>query len=143
MGNLNAFMNPVYKERTIEIDLGDRFIDPETGEHEKVLMKTLTQEQMQEISRSSIKEIKVGGKTVRDVDAVENMNKCLVEAIVFPDLRNHDLCVKNGTQLPHELPPKMFLVDEYTKLTQAFAKLHGIKVGSDGELEFPGEVTKN
>ena len=144
MGNLNAFLNPVYKEKTIEIDLGDRFINPETGEHEKVLMKSISQEQMQEISRASTKERKVGNKVIQDVDAIENMNRCLIESIVFPDLKDHELCVRNGTVDPVKLPPKLFLVEEYNILAQAFAKLHGIKINSDGLFEDEvGEVTKN
>lgn len=143
MGNLNAFLKPVYREKTIEIDLGDRFINPDTGEHEKVVMKSLTQERIQEIARASTHDVKVGGKVVQEMDAVENMSRCLVESIIFPDLQNRDLCLSNGTEDPFKLPARLFMPGEFNMLAVAFAKLNGIKIGSDGELELPGEITKN
>lgn len=143
MSNLNAFLKPAYIEKTIEIDLGDRFVNPDTGEHEKIIMKTLTQERIQEIARLSTRTKKINGREVQDLDAAENMNRCLVESIVFPDLKNRDLCLANGTEDPVKLPPKLFLFGEYTQLTQAFAKLNGIKINQDGEMDVPGEVTKN
>lgn len=143
MSNLSAFIKPAYTEKTIEIDLGDRFIDPETGEHEKVIMKTLTQEKIQEIARRSTHTKKINGREVQDLDAAENMNRCLVESIVFPDLKNRDLCLAHGTEDPIQLPPKLFMFGEYSALSQAFAKLNGIKVNQDGELDVPGEITKN
>lgn len=142
MSNLNAFLKPVYKEKQIKIILGDRFVN-ENGEPEPVIMKSLTQEKIQEIAQRSTKEKKVNGKVVQDIDAIENMNRCLVESIVFPDLKSTELCRANGTEDPALLPAKLFLVDEYNLLTQAFAKLNGIKMGQDGEFEIPGEVTKN
>ena len=143
MGNLNAFLKPVYRQKTIEIDLGDRFINPDTGEHEKVVMKSLTQERIQEIARASTHDVKVGGKVVQEMDAVENMSRCLVESIVFPDLRNRELCLDNGTEDPFKLPARLFMPGEFNMLAVAFAKLNGIKIGQDGELELPGEITKN
>lgn len=142
MGNLNAFLKPAYTERTISIVLGDRFLN-EDGSPEPVIMRSLTQEQIQQIARDATKEKKVNGKTVTELDPVENMNRCLVESLVFPDLKNAELCRSKGTLDPYELPSKLFLLDEYSMLTKAFAKLNGIKIGDDGEMEIPGEVTKN
>lgn len=141
MGNLNAFLNPVYREKRIEIKF-DRFQN-EDGSIEPIVMKSITQEKIQQIARDSTKEKKVNGKIIQDLDAIENMNRCLVESIVFPDLRNPDLCRSCGTMDPNEVPPRLFSVGEYSILSKTFAELNGIKLGSDGELEIPGEVTKN
>lgn len=142
MSNLNAFLKPAYTERQIKIVLGDRFLNDD-GEPEPVIMKSLTQEKIQQIAKISTHEKKVNGKTIQDIDANENMNRCLIESIVFPDLKNSELCRAYGTEDPVILPSKMFLLDEYNILTQSFAKLNGIKLNQDGEFEIPGEITKN
>lgn len=141
MSSLSAFIKPAYFERKIEIVLGDRFLDEE-GNPVPVVMKTLTQEQLNAIAKQSTKEKKIGNKTVNDIDYEENMNRCLIESIVSPNLRDRELCLTYGTEDPVKLPSKMFLVDEFSLLAKAFAKLHGLR-GKDGETRIPGEVTKN
>lgn len=141
MSNLSAFMKPVYTERKIEIIVGDRFVDEE-GNPVPVVMKSLTQEQLQAIAKRSTHEKKVNGKIVTDVDANEHLNRCLIASIISPDLTNRELCNAYGTEDPVSLPPKMFLVDEYEKLAKAFAQLNGLKT-DDGEIQIAGEVTKN
>lgn len=141
MSNLSAFLKPVYTERKIEIILGDRFVDEE-GKPVPVVMKSLTQEQLQTIAKRATHERKVNGRTFSEVDANEHLNRCLIAAIVFPDLTSHELCSAYGVEDPVLLPPKMFLVDEYEKLAKGFAKLNGLK-SDDGELQIAGEVTKN
>lgn len=141
MSNLGAFINPAYKEKTIEFVLSDRFVD-EQGEPVKVKMKSLTQEQLQAIAKRSTREKKVNGKLVVDVDATENINRCLIESLVFPDLKSKELCNAYGVEDPLMLPAKMFLINEYEMLARAFATLNGIK-GDDGEVDIPGVVTKN
>ena len=141
MSNLSAFMNPAYTERKIELILGDRFKD-EDGNPVPVVMKSLTQEQLNAIAQQSTKQKKVGGKVVSEVDATEHLNRCLIASIVFPDLTNTELCQRYGTMDPVLLPSRLFLVDEYEKLAKAFAEINGLKGDEDG-LPIAGEVTKN
>lgn len=141
MSNLSAFLKPAYTERKIEIIVGDRFLDEE-GNPVPVVMKSLTQEQLQMIAKRSTHERKVNGRSVTEVDANEHLNRCLIASVVFPDLSSRELCSAYGVEDPVLLPPKMFLVDEYEKIAKAFAKLNGLK-GEDGELQIAGEVTKN
>ena len=141
MSNLSAFLKPVYTERKIEIIVGDRFVDDE-GNPVPVVMKSLTQEQLQAISKRSTHERKINGRSVVDLDATEHLNRCLIASIVFPDLTSRELCSAYGVEDPVLLPAKMFLVDEYEKLAKAFANLNGLK-SEDGELQIAGEVTKN
>jgi hypothetical protein len=141
MGNLAAFIKPAYTEKKIEIILGDRFLD-EDGKPVPVVMKSLTQERLNAISKLSMREKKIGNKVVQDIDYNDNLNRCLIESIVFPDLRDRDLCRAYGTEDPVALPSKMFLIDEYAKLAKAFAKLNGLK-DKDGEVRVAGEITKN
>jgi hypothetical protein len=141
MSNLSAFLKPAYTERKIEIVLGDRFLDEE-GNPVPIIMKSLTQEQLQAIAKRSTHEHKYGNKTVNEVDANEHLNRCLIASVISPDLSNKDLCNAYGVEDPVLLPPKMFLVDEYEKLAKGFAKLNGLK-NDDGEIQIAGEVTKN
>ena len=141
MSNLSAFLKPVYTERKIEIVVGDRFVDDE-GNPVPIIMKSLTQEQLQAIAKRSTHERRINGKSVVDLDAAEHLNRCLIASIVFPDLTNRELCSAYGIEDPVLLPPKMFLVDEYEKLAKTFASLNGLK-SEDGELQIAGEVTKN
>lgn len=141
MSNLSAFLKPAYTERKIEIVLGDRFVDEE-GKPVPVVMKSLTQEQLQAIAKRSTHTKKINGREISDVDATEHLNRCLIAAVVFPDLTNKELCNAYGVEDPVLLPPKMFLVGEYEKLAKGFAELNGLK-SDDGELQIAGEVTKN
>ena len=142
MGNLNAFLKPAYHERKIEVILGDRFLDEE-GNPVPVVMHSITMATMQECARAATKTKKVNGVEVSSIDSTENINRCLVESISFPNLRDTELCRANKTELPWELPSKLFLMDEYNKLVQAFAKLNGVDLNNDGFSEVAGEVTKN
>ena len=141
MSSLAAFLKPAYTERKIEVVIGDRFLDEE-GNPVPVVMKSLTQEQLNAIAKKSTKEKKVGNKTTTEIDYEENMNRCLIESIVFPNLRDRELCLAYGTEDPVQLPSKMFLVDEFSILAKAFAKLNGLR-DKNGDTRIPGEVTKN
>lgn len=141
MASLSAFLKPTYTEKKIEVIVGDRFKD-EDGNPVAIVMKSLTQSQMQAISKQSTKEKKVNGKVVRDIDMNEHLNRCLVESIVFPDMRSKELCEAYGTLDPVTLPSRMFLIGEYQKLAQAFAELNGLDSEDDLE-DTTDEITKN
>jgi hypothetical protein len=141
MSNLSAFLKPAYTEKKIEIVVSDRFND-ENGNPVPIVMKSLTQEQLNAIAKQSTHEKKIGNKTVYDLDANEHLNRCLIASIVFPDLTNTELCRAYGTIDPVTLPPKMFLVNEYEMIAKAFAQLNGLK-NEDGSIQVAGEITKN
>jgi hypothetical protein len=134
-------MNPAYTERKIELVLSDRFKD-EDGNPVPIVMKSLTQEQLNAIAQQSTKQKKVGGKVVSEVDASEHLNRCLIASVVFPDLTNTELCQRYGTMDPVLLPSRLFLVDEYEKLARAFAELNGMSQDEEG-VHIAGEITKN
>lgn len=141
MSKLSAFLKPAYTERKIEIVVGDRFNDEE-GNPVPIVMKSLTQDQINAIAKRSTHEKKVNGKLVSNLDTAEHLNRCLIASIVFPDLSSKELCNAYGTEDPVSLPSKMFLVDEYEKLARAFAELNGFKT-DDGEVDLSGDITKN
>lgn len=141
MSNLSAFLKPAYTEKKIEVIVGDRFND-ENGNPVPIVMKSLTQEQLNAIAKQSTHERKIGGRVVMDVDANEHLNRCLIASIIDPDMTNRDLCRAYGTEDPVALPTKMFLIDEFEMLAKAFAKLNGLKE-EDGTVQIAGEITKN
>lgn len=141
MSNLSAFLKPAYTEKKIEVIVGDRFND-ENGNPVPIVMKSLTQEQLNAIAKQATHERKIGGRIVMDVDANEHLNRCLIASIIDPDMTNRDLCRAYGTEDPVALPTKMFLIDEFEKLAKAFAKLNGLKE-EDGTVQIAGEITKN
>lgn len=145
MSSLNAFLNPVYTEKKIEIIVGDRFVDEE-GKPIPIQMKSLTQAQLDAIAQQSTKQKKIDGKTVYAIDAKENLNRCLIASITFPDLMNTELCNRYGTLDPVKLPPLLFLPGEYKILAKAFSKLNGLGSDDEEDSDVPtpsGEVTKN
>lgn len=141
MSSLSAFLKPLYKQKTVKIKLSDRFVD-ENGNPAEIVMRTLTQDELNAIARRSTHEKKIGNKTVQEVDANEHLNRCLIASIVEPDMTSKELCNAYGTEDPVMLPTKMFLVGEYETLAKTFAKLNGLKK-DDGSLHIAGEVTKN
>lgn len=138
MSNLSAFLHPTYTEETTEVVISDRFKD-ENGEPVKFKIKTLTQEQCNQIAKRSYVDVMINGKKQRELDRILYLNRCLVEAVVYPNFRDHDLCVAYGTEDPVLLPQKMLLTREYERLGNAFMKLNGL----DEEDAAMDVITKN
>ena len=142
MSNLNCFLKPLYRERKIEFAVSDRFVD-ENGNPAKVIMKSLTQDELNAIARRSTHDKVINGKTIQDIDATEHLNRCIIASMVFPDLTSKELCNAYGTEDPVLLPSKMFLVDEYDRISRAFAELNKLNRDENGNIEISGEITKN
>lgn len=140
MSDLSAFLNPAYTEKKIEFAVGDRFLDVD-GNPVKIVMKALTQEEIEQISKRSTHEVSVGGTKLNQVNDDEFLARCLIASMVFPDLTNRDLCLRYKTEDPVYLPRRMFLADEFKLISAAFAQLCGLE--SAKELSTIGEVTKN
>lgn len=137
MSGLSAFLNPLYTEQTAEVYVSDRFVD-ENGNPIPFKIKALSQEVLESIAKRSQKVQEIDGRKVKALDKALHLNRCLVESCIEPDFKNHDLCVRFGTEDPVELPKKMLFVKEYEKLARAFLELNGL---TDDSPEY-GEVTK-
>lgn len=137
MSALDALLNPAYSEVKKTITLGDRLIDPETGEPAKFVLRSLTQDEKSAIRKRSIVTKELDGTKYNEVDNDLFLARCLVECIVEPDLKNAKLGERYGSVAPDVVLKKMFLAPEYDKLAKAFMDLN---VG-DGEAD-GGEVTK-
>lgn len=137
MSGLSAFLNPTYTEQTAEVFVSDRFLD-DNGNPVAFKIKTLKQETLELISKRSRHEQTIDGRKVSVLDKAEHLNRCIVEACVYPNFKEKELCERYGTLDPVDLPKKMLLVKEYEKLARAFLDLNGL---SDDSPEY-GEITK-
>lgn len=142
MSNLSAFLKPAYKEKTVEVIVGDRFLDEE-GKPVPFILKSMTQEQLQALAKRSMREKIVNGKRVQEFDKIEHINRCIVASCIQPNMQDRELCLAYGTEDPLLLPQKMLLVSEYEKLGRAFSVLNGLMDEDDYESELAGDVTKN
>lgn len=125
MANLAGFLKPTYTEKTIEVNISDRFLDDE-GNPIPFKMKTLSQAQMKSIAKRSAKTVK--GNT--EIDNSQFIARCIVESTIQPDFKDRELCIAYGTEDPYELPELMLLTAEYEKLGRAFLELNGLEEGS-------------
>ena len=138
MSNLAGFFKPLYTEETREVVISDRFVD-ENGKPIPFKLKSLSQEQMRDIAKRSIREKIVNGKKTQETDTDLFISRCLVTACLQPDFKDEELCKNYGTIDPFELPQKMLLAREYDKLGRVFIDMNGLE---SGEFDL-GEVTKN
>lgn len=140
MSDLTAFLNPAYSEKRIAFTIGDRFLD-ENGEPIKIIMRSISQEELDAIGKRSTRTIDVGGSKVEKLDEDEYVSRCIVASMVFPDLTNREICLKCKTEDPVYVPRRLFLPPEYKKISAVFGALHGVE--PDEKLSSLGEVTKN
>lgn len=141
MGNLSAFLHPAYTEKSIEVVIGDRFLDEE-GNPVPFKLKSISQERIQYLAKRATKEVKVGNKKTQEIDRLEFVCRCLVESCTQPDFKSHDICEAYCTEDPVQVPTKMLLADEFETLSYAFMKLNGLN-DEDALEEAVGEITKN
>lgn len=135
MPNLAGFLNPAYKEKTIEVIISDRFLDEE-GNPIPFKLKSLPQTKMKSIAKRSMK---AGAKNSNEIDTSLFIVRCIVESCIQPDFKSKDICDQYETEDPLEVPEKMLLASEYEKLGRAFLDLNGIE---EGGLDITG-VSKN
>jgi hypothetical protein len=139
MSVLSAFLNPIYAEETVEVFVGDRFIDPETKEPVPFKLRTLTQEERSELRKGCYVTKSAGDRKYQELDNEKYLCKCIVESCVSPDLKSKEVCDHFKTIDPADVPKKMLLGREFEKLGKAFMKLNGL---DDESPEF-GIISKN
>lgn len=138
MSNLSAFLKPTYTEKTVEVQISDRFIDPETGEPVPFILRSLSHDQFEAIRRISYKEQTINGKKNQVIDNDLWLARCIVESCVQPDFKSRELCNAYGVELPVSCPQKMLLEGEFQKLGRAILELNGL---TDESPEL-GELSK-
>ncbi len=125
MSNLNAFLNPVRVENQ-EIIISERFKDEE-GKPVPFVIRPISQSENDSLIRTSTRTVKVNGQPVEKLDNVVYGRRVVVAATVTPDFTSEELCRAYATMDPLEVPGKMLLVGEYTRLSSAIMALSGLK----------------
>lgn len=138
MSSLDAFLNPVYTEKTIEVVVSDRFIDPETKEPAKFVLRTMSQDEKSAIRKRSMVIDEINGNKFKQLDNDLFLGRCIVEACVSPDLKAAELGKKYGAVAPDTVLKKMLNAKEYDRLAKAFMELNIL----DDDSPDMGELTK-
>lgn len=137
MSNLSGFLKPTYTEKTVEVQVSDRFVD-ENGEPLPFKLRSLSHEMFESIRRMSYKEQTVNGKKTQVIDNELWLSRCIIESCVQPDFKDTELCHAYGVEVPVSCPKKMLLEGEFQRLGRAILSLNGL----DDESPEMGEVSK-
>lgn len=142
--NLHDFLNPVSKDETREVVVTDRFIQhdaegkpilDEAGNTipAKFKIKALTEEEVANLRKKCTrKEKNRSGQWVENFDSSRFVRALVVAATVEPDFAASELCAAYGVMDPLDVPGKMLLAGEYTRLSDEICTLSRI---FDDEVE--------
>lgn len=136
MSKLYSFLYPIRDKETKDVFVSERFKD-EKGEPILFKIRALSQEENDAITRKSNKNRKVNGSVQTQLDTLEYGRRLIVAATVFPDFSSEELCEQCGTLNPLEVPGKVLLAGEYSRLLGDIVDFCGF--GAD-EIE---EAAKN
>lgn len=134
MSALSAFLHPAVTCEEKEIIISKRFLG-EDGKPTPFKIRSLTQEENAAIIKAATKQKKVDGQWQDSIDANELSARTIVEATVFPDFRSAELCEAYGTKDPVQVPGKMLLAGEFSRLIDAVSKLSGFDKSLDEEAK--------
>ncbi len=133
MNNLNAFLHPVQGNETKEVVISKRFLG-EDGKPVPFRIRALTQEENDEITKISMHPAK-GKRREKELDSLEYGRRIIVIATLEPDFSSEEICKAYGTMNPLEVPGRMLLAGEYSKLTNEILELSGFDVDLEDEAK--------
>lgn len=134
MSALSAFLHPAVTREEKEVVISRRFLG-EDGKPTPFKIRSLTQEENAAIIKASTRQKKVDGQWQDSIDANELSARTIVEATIFPDFRSAELCERYGTKDPVQVPGKMLLAGEFSRLIDAVSKLSGFDKSLDEEAK--------
>ena len=132
MGTLSAFLHPAVPAAEKEVFVSDRFRD-EKGEPVPFKIKALTQEENDAISRQCRRTKMVNGQPVENLNTSEYSRRIVLAGTVEPNFAAKELCDHFQVLDPAQVPGKMLLAGEFTRLLKAIMELSGF--GGDLEEE--------
>ena len=130
MSNLHAFLHPVQGEETKEIVISKRFLG-EDGKPVPFIIRAVTQEENDQLVKTSRRLVKGGKRGEKELDDIAYSRRLIVAATVEPDFSSEELCRAYQTLDPLEVPAKMLLSGEYSRLMNAIMKLSGFDEDAD------------
>lgn len=132
MGNLSAFLHPAVPAAEKEVFVSDRFRD-EKGKPVPFKIKALTQEENDAISRQCRRTKMVNGQPVENLNTSEYSRRIVLAGTVEPNFASKELCDHFQVLDPAQVPGKMLLAGEFSRLMKAIMELSGF--GGDLEEE--------
>lgn len=132
MGNLSAFLHPAVPAAEKEVFVSDRFRN-EKGKPVPFKIKALTQEENDAISRQCRRTKMVNGQPVENLNTSEYSRRIVLAGTVEPNFASKELCDHFQVLDPAQVPGKMLLAGEFTRLLKAIMELSGF--GGDLEEE--------
>lgn len=132
MGNLSAFLHPAVPAAEKEVFVSDRFRD-EKGKPVPFKIKALTQEENDAISRQCRRTKMVNGQPVENLNTSEYSRRIVLAGTVEPNFAAKELCDHFQVLDPAQVPGKMLLAGEFSRLMKAIMELSGF--GGDLEEE--------
>ena len=132
MGNLSAFLHPAVPAAEKEVFVSDRFRD-EKGEPVPFKIKALTQEENDAISRQCRRTKMVNGQPVENLNTSEYSRRIVLAGTVEPNFAAKELYDHFQVLDPAQVPGKMLLAGEFSRLMKAIMELSGF--GGDLEEE--------
>ena len=126
MSNLKAFLHPVQNTDPVEVLISKRFVG-ENGKPVPFKIRPLSQEENDAITKRCLRQTKVNGQMVERLDNVAYSRRLVVAATVDPDFQSEDICKAYGTMDPLEVPGKMLLAGEYSRLSKEIMALSGFE----------------
>ena len=136
MSNLSAFLKPAYLREEKEIVISKRFLD-EQGNPAPFKIRSVSQEENEQITRASKRQRKVNGMVQEYLDSIEYGRRLVVTGTVMPDFRAKEMCETYGTLDPMQVPGKMLTAGEFSALMTAISELSGF------DAEAPEDEAKN
>ena len=134
MSKLSAFLHPVTTQEEKEVVISKRFLD-EKGSPAPFKIRALTQEENDKITKQATRQMKVNGQPVDKLDNVEYTRRVIVAATLEPDFSAKEMCDAYGTNIPYEVPGKMLLSGEYSKLAREIMALSGFETSLEDEVK--------
>ena len=129
MSNLSAFLNPVSTVEEKEVVISHRFqVD---GKPVPFKIRSLTQEEMDEIVKRATRTVKVKHQQVEKLDNRLMSRLVVLAGTVEPNFADKQLCDKYKVADPTLVPGKMLLSGEHTRLSDAIMELSGFDYDED------------
>lgn len=125
MSKLNAFLHPVrptVEEK--EVIISTRFQD-ENGKPVPFRIRSLTQEENDQLISNATKRVKVKGGTEERFDSLAYRRALVVAGTVDPDFSSEEICKAYGVLDPSLVPGKMLNAGEASSLANAISELSG------------------
>ena len=124
MSDLYAFLHSDEVSEEKEVIISDRFKD-ENGKIVPFKIRSLSQEEVENLAQKSRKIRRINGKRMESVDDLELSRRIVVAGTVFPDFSNTELCNKYGTLDPLVVAVRMLKSGEFKALASQISNLSG------------------